>query len=144
MVGSAEMKPVFDTLGSKVAPILARVSAATYLILFGSVARGQDHARSDFDLAVGGHLAVGDRFSLERDLELALGRPTQVVSVDGAPPALRARIFREGLVLWEQDREARVRDHARAIVDYLDYQTFESLYLSQVRARGLAGPRDGR
>lgn len=144
MVGSQEVKSVFDTLGSKVAPVLARVPGVTYQILSGSVARGQDHARSDVDLAVGGHLVVGDRLLLERDLELALGRPTQVVSVVGAPPALRARIFREGFVLWEHDREARVRDHARAIVDSLDYQAFESLYPSRVRARGLAGPRDGR
>lgn len=137
------MQPSFAEIAARAAPILTRSAGATYLILFGSVARGRFHALSDVDLAVGGPLAADSLRLLERDLELSLGRPTQVVSIAKAPPALRARIFREGLVLWERDHEARVRDHARAIVDYLDYEDLESLYLSRVRARALGG-RDGR
>jgi predicted nucleotidyltransferase len=116
----------------------------TYLILFGSVARGDAHDRSDVDLAVGGNLDARDLLQLELDLERALGRPTQLVTVSRAAPALRARIFRDGIVLWERDRAARVRDHARAIVEYLDYQPVEAIFLSRVRARVLGDVRNGR
>lgn len=138
------MNAVLDELRAAVAGIASRSPCVAYVIVFGSVARNRAHERSDVDLAIGGDLELPERLSLERDLERAIGRTVQVTPVAGASPALRARIFRDGVVDWERNRERRVRDHERAIIDYLDYEPVESLYLARVRARVLGGPADGR
>lgn len=100
--------------------------AVTYALLFGSVARGEDHARSDVDLAIGGEVARVDLLTLEHRIEGAIGRPLQVVGVAYVPVALRYRIFRDGVILFERDHPARVRDQSRTMVEYGDYRFVES------------------
>ncbi len=75
-----------------------------HLVLFGSVARGEDHAQSDVDLAV--EIEDGRSFSLIRMedarllLEDALGRPVDLGEVDSFRPSVRAAFERDRIPIF--------------------------------------------
>jgi predicted nucleotidyltransferase len=93
--------------------------------LFGSVARGTDRPESDVDVAIllqsapQRELGRG-RFSVEGDLERSLGRPVQIVILNTAPPDLVHRVLRDGELLVERDRSARIAFEVRARNEYFD------------------------
>jgi len=68
--------------------------------LFGSVARGS--ARPD------------------SDVEAAIGRPVDLVVLNRAPVDLIHRVLRDGVLLVERDRNARVRFEVRARNEFFD------------------------
>lgn len=75
------------------------------LFLFGSRARGDDHRRSDFDLAVlphGGY-SVRERLDFEEALEMssAVIYPVDVVDLSEAGKGLRRQVAKEG-VQWKE------------------------------------------
>jgi predicted nucleotidyltransferase len=109
------------------------------LYLFGSVARGSASAESDIDLGVllAGRPAAtldGRLADYEAALERALGRPVQIVILNDAPPDLAYRVLRDGRVLLERDRAARLRFEVRTRNLYFDLLP----YLTQYRTRALA------
>jgi predicted nucleotidyltransferase len=118
-------------------------SRVGYALVFGSVARGEDHAASDVDVAVGpsegrtlGALDLGD---IASRLEAACGREVHVVDLEQAPPALAYRIFRDGRVLLERERPRLVSRRARAILEYLDFQPVEEMCARGVLAASSRG-----
>lgn len=122
----------------EVRELLGADSSIAYGLLFGSVARREEHARSDIDIALGGSIPPREQLALEHRLELLLGRTVQVVALRDAPPALRYRIFRDGKLLFERDRDLRIQDQARAITEYMDYRRLE-----ETCARGVLARRTG-
>jgi hypothetical protein len=94
--------------------------------LFGSAARGEDRPGSDLDVAVlfrddpprtlaGLHLDLADR------LTGALGgRRVDLVVLNRAPVDLVHRVLRDGVLLLERDRSARIRFEVRARNEYFD------------------------
>jgi predicted nucleotidyltransferase len=106
-------------------------AAIVYAVLFGSRARGTEHAASDADVAV--ELAPGAPRDpqtlglLMARLESAAGRPIHLVLLDEAPAPLAYRIFRDGRLLVERDHAALTARKARAILDYLDFKPVEDL-----------------
>lgn len=100
-----------------------------YALLFGSGARGGLRPGSDLDVAL--ELCPGaarDALTLgglAARLESAAGRRVDVVLIDEAAPALRYRIFRDGVLLHERDHAALVARKARAILEYLDFRPVE-------------------
>ena len=99
-------------------------AAAVYL--FGSVARGEATAASDIDIAV---LYVanppltydGLPLALEGELERLLGRPTQVVTMNHAPVDLRTRVLRDGVLLLDRDRSARIKFEIQTRNEWFDF-----------------------
>ncbi len=93
--------------------------------LFGSVARFEATAASDVDVAVllrddpppG---LAGLALPLEGELERRIGRPVQLVVLNRAPADLVHRVLRDGLLLLERNRSARVRFEVRARNEYFD------------------------
>lgn len=94
--------------------------------VFGSVARGVDRPDSDVDIAV-----FFDRrqrpetlddlpLGLEADLASEVHREVQVVVVDWAPVDLVHRVLRDGLLLIDRDRSARIRFEVDARNRYFD------------------------
>lgn len=83
--------------------------------VFGSIARGDARPDSDLDVAV--FLGRFDRpktlddlpLDLEADLASIAGREVQVVVVDWAPYDLVHRVLRDGILLLDEDRSARIR-----------------------------------
>lgn len=79
------------------ARILRDRHGASRILLFGSLAAGDPHARSDVDLAVEGVSAEG-YFSALADL-LGLFPSVDLVRLEDAPPTLARHIAVEGLPL---------------------------------------------
>ena len=80
---------------------IASSHGATQVRVFGSVARGEDDARSDVDFLV--ELAPGrslfDLGGIQFELESLLGRHVDVVTERGLKQRIRDRVLRESVVL---------------------------------------------
>ena len=105
--------------------------AAVYL--FGSVARGSASQTSDVDVGVlysrpPAATLLGQPFDIEADLSAKLGRPVQVVPMNGAPVDLIHRILRDGILVFEADRSARIAFEVRTRNEYFDLLPMLRLY----------------
>ena len=101
--------------------------------LFGSVARGTAGDRSDVDVAIltdgsPPHGLDGLRLDLEGEIERMLGIPTQLVVLDRAPVDLSQRVLRDGVLLCEPDRSARIRFEVRVRNEFWDLRPFLEEY----------------
>jgi predicted nucleotidyltransferase len=101
--------------------------------LFGSFARGTSDSASDVDIGIllrtthPGYL--NDlRSTLEGVFERALGRRAQVVVLNTAPPDLVHRVLRDGRLLVDRDRAARIRFEVQARNEYFDLLPILNLY----------------
>jgi len=95
--------------------------------LFGSEARGTAKSTSDIDVAVLYQIpppaVLGSPpMKLEGALERALGRRVQVVCLNGVPPDLGIRVLRDGVLLVEKDRGARIRFEVKLRNEYWDLE----------------------
>jgi predicted nucleotidyltransferase len=93
--------------------------------LFGSRARGEARPDSDVDLAVlyrddPPPTLDGLGFELAAAVEAATGRPADIVVLNRAAPDLVHRILRDGLLVLETDRSARVRFEVKSRAAYFD------------------------
>jgi predicted nucleotidyltransferase len=97
--------------------------------LFGSRARGNAHSGSDVDVAVlfARPPAAGLKglaLDLADDLRKVLGAAVDLVVLNHASPDLIHRVLRDGVLVSERDRAARVRfevDARRRYFDLLPY-----------------------
>jgi predicted nucleotidyltransferase len=108
-----------------------RGTVAVYL--FGSVARGD--AGPDSDVDVGILFAVeppatldAPQFVIEAELERLLGRPVQVVALNRASTDLVHRVLRDGRLVLDRDRSARIRFEVRSRNQYFDMAPIRRLY----------------
>lgn len=85
----------------RAAEALARRSAVTRVIVFGSVATQSADEHSDLDLAVAG-LSDRDYFSASADAVEAAGMEVDLVQLEQAPASLRQVIERDGVTLYER------------------------------------------
>lgn len=124
--------------------VLIKDDRITYAVLFGSAARDRMTPFSDVDVAIGlvkgVQLSLRDMGGIIIDIEAAIQKDVDLVLLDEAPPALAFRIFRDGRVLFENDRAARVERQARAVIDYLDFEPIERMCAEGV----LRAVADGR
>lgn len=106
--------------------------------LFGSVARGEARAGSDVDVAVlyeknpESRLDAGP-LDLEGELERALGRPVQLVVLNRAPADLVHRVLRDGRIVLDRDRAARIRFEVAKRNEYFDLEPLRRLYRGEDR-----------
>lgn len=117
--------------------------------LFGSYATGKARPGSDVDVAV---LLSGTdkmerferRLQLMGEVEEALGRrPADVVVLNDAPPLLTHQVLREGRLVFERNRAARVEFEVRAGQMYTDLvpmrRFFREALFHEVKEGGLGG-----
>ena len=95
--------------------------------LFGSVARGEDDARSDVDVAVLYRRDPPPTFEAlplrpEGELERLLGRRTEVVSLNAAPVDLCTRVLRDGVLVLDRAPALRIRFEVRTRNVWFDLQ----------------------
>ena len=108
-----------------------RAVAAVYL--FGSTARDEARPDSDVDVAVLFNEAPpatlrSPRFSLEGELERALGRRVDVVTLNDAPVDLRIRVLREGHLLVDRTPSARIAFEVRTRNEAFDFEPILTRY----------------
>jgi len=93
--------------------------------LFGSLARGEGHRRSDVDVAVlfGRTMPAtlaGIGLDLEGRLEDRLAREVDIVVLDRAPVDLAHRVLRDGVLLFDRVPSMRVAFEVRSRREYFD------------------------
>jgi predicted nucleotidyltransferase len=106
---------------------------AVAVYLFGSVARGEAGPDSDVDVGI---LFATDppatldapQFAIEAQLERLLDRPVQVVALNRASADLVHRVLRDGRLVLERDRSARIRFEVRSRNEYFDIAPIRRLY----------------
>jgi predicted nucleotidyltransferase len=109
--------------------------------LYGSVARGQHGPESDVDVALlyradPLHLLDSPPRRLEEKIERALGIPVEVVVLNEAPPDLIHRVLRDGALLLDRDRSARIQFEVRSRNEYFDLLPFLDRYRRAGRRSG--------
>lgn len=99
--------------------------AAVYL--FGSVARGDDGANSDIDIAVlfttpPPATLRGQPYDLAETLTSRLGRPVDLTALNSAPVDLRIRVLREGHLVVDRAPADRIRFEVRTRNEFWDIE----------------------
>lgn len=111
-----------EAVRKALAPYGDRIACA---YLFGSQARGEARRDSDVDLAVlyrdePPPTLDGLGLELIAAVEAATGHPADIVVLNRAAPDLVHRILRDGVLVLEGDRSARVRFEVRSRAEYFD------------------------
>jgi predicted nucleotidyltransferase len=106
---------------------------AIAVYLFGSVARGEAGPDSDVDVGVLFETAPpatldAPQFVLEAELERLLGRRVQVVALNRSASDLVHRVLRDGRLVLDCDRAARIRFEVRSRNEYFDMAPIRRLY----------------
>lgn len=101
--------------------------------LYGSRARGTARAGSDVDIGVLLRDSPPPTLkSVARDLEAtvegALRVPTEIVVLNRAPADLIHRVLRDGVLLLDRDRSARLRFEVQSRNEYFDLAPLRRLY----------------
>jgi hypothetical protein len=101
--------------------------------LFGSQARGTARPGSDVDLGFWRVTPSGPRleeqpYDYAAQLSLALGKEVELVELNRAPVDLVHRVLRDGNLLLERDRAARIRYETQARRVYLDLMPVRARY----------------
>ncbi|MBC7227536.1 MAG: nucleotidyltransferase domain-containing protein [Thermoflexales bacterium] len=119
--------------------------------VFGSVAQGRARAGSDVDIAVllaadlDGEARFERRLRLGWEVESIIGRPTDLVVLNDAPPLLQHQVLKHGRLIFERDRAARVEFEVRAGKIYADLKPMYDFHardlLQKIKEVGLVGRR---
>ncbi len=93
-------------------------------LVFGSVARGEDHQQSDLDIGFmpldAEAWTFGAECALQAELACVAGREVDLVRLDVEDVVLRFRAARDGVLLWEQEPGDADRFRIRAGIDHAD------------------------
>lgn len=123
---------VAEDLESRLREHLATRADVIAAYLFGSRARDEATATSDVDIAIwlrAKPTGLNDApLELADELAQAVGLPVDVVVLNGAPSDLVHRVLRDGVLLLETDRSARIAFEVRARSDYFDLMPVRNAY----------------
>jgi predicted nucleotidyltransferase len=130
--------PLVPTLDDVAAYFVAHPGDVVAAYVFGSVARGTAREASDVDVAIlldhdPPRTLDGLCLGLQDDLTRTLGRPVDLV-LNRAPVDLVHRVLRDGVIVLDRDRPARLRFEVRARAEWLDLMP----YLERYRRGGRA------
>ena len=118
--------------------------------LFGSQATEKTHPRSDVDTAVllseeDGMTRFERRLRLIGEVSEVCGRDADVIVLNDAPPLLQHQVLKNGRLLFERDRAARVEFEVWAGKVYADLRPmrrfFQQALLREIGRVGLGGRR---
>ena len=73
------------------------------------------------------------------DAERVTNTAVDVVILNDAPPALRHRVIRDGLLLFANDERRRVTFESQSIAEFLDFQPVIDRYDRQLLERAREG-----
>lgn len=111
-----------DSIAEEVREILAGEAGVVATYVFGSVGRGTAGPQSDVDVAI-----LLDRppepdtlVRIRRALERGLQREIDLVDLHRAPADLVHRVLRDGILVVEGDRSARIAFEVRRRNEYFD------------------------
>ncbi len=107
---------------------LEQQSAIIAGYVFGSFAKGTQSGASDIDIAVqlssrvapDAYADLAGRYTVE--LSERLGRETDVIVLNEAPPFLKFQVFRYGQRLFERDQKQSRSFLAASLLEYFDFE----------------------
>jgi predicted nucleotidyltransferase len=107
--------------------------------LYGSLARGQGHRKSDVDIAVlyatePPSTLDGLGLGLGSALERHLGRPVDLVILNRAPVDLIHRVLRDGILIHDRNPAVRIRFEVQARNEYFDLLPYLRQYRRTTRS----------
>jgi predicted nucleotidyltransferase len=118
--------------------------------LIGSQARGSAGPLSDVDVAILHAPGLSPRERLDLRLSLAasagatLGTPeVDIVLLNDAPPLLRHRALRDGILLLDHNSKERISFQVRTLNDFVDTEPLRQLVALRLR-RSIAEDSFGR
>jgi predicted nucleotidyltransferase len=125
--------PVEPELEQHIVDVCGGYPGVVAVYLFGSVALGTDRPSSDVDVAVLFQQPPparldGPRLVLEGNLERAIGRRVDLIVLNEAPADLRIRVLRDGRLLLERDRSARIAFEVRTRNEAFDLAPMLAAY----------------
>lgn len=131
----AIIPPVVPQLEQRITEVVTLHSEVTAVYIFGSTARGAARPDSDVDVAVlftesPPRTLDAPRFVIEGELERALGVPVDLIALNDAPVDLRIRVLREGSLVVDQDRPARIAFEVRTRNEAFDLEPVLTRYRS--------------
>jgi predicted nucleotidyltransferase len=118
--------------------------------LFGSLARGRAHPRSDVDIAIllvpmDAEAAFDRRLRLMEELRRFADREVDVIVLNIAPLLLQHQVLKHGRLLYERDRLARAEFEVRAGKIYADLKPMNDFFtqalFKDIKEVGLSGRR---
>ena len=103
------------------------------MYLFGSLARAESASGSDVDVAIlfdhdPPRTLQGLQLGLADELQRMLGRRVDLIILNHAPADLVHRVLRDGILLCEPSRSARIRFEIRLRNEYFDLEPIRTLY----------------
>ena len=106
---------------------------ASAVYLFGSVARDEAGRESDIDVAIlladpPARTFDAQPYALEGELETYLGGPVDLVALNQAPVDLRVRVLRDGRLVFDRDRSARIAFEVRTRSEAFDLERTLRVY----------------
>lgn len=141
MEGRRELSPLPEELRCKVEQVFGTREEVAAVYLFGSRARGEAQEQSDLDLAlVFQPLDLEEAFfrraEILADLEEII-RPLEVhlLDLERIPPGLAYEVLKEGLLVWERDRDRRVEVESRRLAEALDFLPRRRRHLEALKGR---------
>lgn len=112
---------------------IAKKYGIRLFVLFGSYATGQEHAKSDVDIAYQASqlLALEQEACLATDLSVIFNNDCiDLVAINIAPPLLRYAIFKDGIPLYEKKRFLFASFSSIAFKQYIEAKP---LFIEQAR-----------
>lgn len=134
-------KPVTCDLVLALRVALTKEPDVAFAYLFGSVAKGKSHDRSDIDIAVALEPPPKPAGAFERQLELQIrlekvaGREVDLVVLQTAPSELVHNVLRHGTPLFIRNRAAHSRFYVAHAQAYFDLQTARALLTRRMLQR---------
>ena len=112
------------------------------LYVFGSYGSRKETKESDIDIAVlidETRLKKKNFAALKKDYYSASPtfsmQPVDIVILNTAPSFLKYHILKTGRVLYDKNRNLRIKFATKTIIEYLDYKPIEDLCLKAVANR---------
>ena len=122
---------IIDTLSAEISELWA-------VYIFGSTARGEEHAGSDVDIAYlsPATLNATNRFNLQEKLARALGQDVDLVDMLRASPVFQVQVLADGELLHDGDRFRRELFEATALGAYARLNFARAGILADIQERG--------
>lgn len=96
-----------------------------FAYIFGSFIEKEKY--NDLDIAVflaDGKIESMEYLTLKRELTDIAGIEADVAILNGASPLLRIEVIRNGLLVWERDRDCRISFLKKAVFEYEDMKIY--------------------
>lgn len=122
----------------QIVDLLIKRAGAYLVILFGSYAKGQARAESDFDIAYLGakELDSYEIFMLAQEMAALTGRDVDLLNLRTASTVMKAQIVSSGKVIYCSDEMRRVEFFMRALKEYALLNEERAVVLRQIERQG--------